>query len=271
MCLSIINILLSLSLSSYLGYIICYYSSWYYFWISFLLVIPIYILLFIVYVFIIFIIGLFLNTKKECTFNKKYYFIIQNTLTVVFQLLRIKTKVNGLDKLPSNSKFLLVCNHNSNFDPMIIIHKLNKYNQVWISKPENMKFPIAGPYIHKVGFIPINRDDPRKAIKSIIKASDLLSNNICNVCICPEGTRNKTDKPLLEFHPGSFKIATRSSAPIVIVDIKNSKQIKKNIPFKSTKVELNILKVIYPSQYENLNTNQLAEISYNTILEDYIK
>lgn len=270
MVLSIFNILLSLGLSSYLGYIICLNTSWYYFWISFLLVIPIYILLFGIYIFIIFVVGLFLNTKKECTFNKKYYFIIQNTLTIVFQLLRIKTKVTGLEKLPTDSKFLLVCNHNSNFDPMIVINKL-KFDQVWISKPENMKFPVAGPYIHKVGLIPINRDDPRKAIKSIIKASDLLANNICNVCICPEGTRNKTDKPLLEFHPGSFKIATRSNVPIVILDIKNTKQIKHNVPFKSTKVELNILKVIYPSQYKNMNTNQLAEISYNTILEDFIK
>lgn len=271
MVLSIVNIILSIIISSLLGYITCINTSWYFFWISFLLVIPIYILIFLVYVFIIWIVGLFLNTKDECNFNKKYYFIIQNTLTIVLQLFRVRTKINGLDKIPTSSKFLLVCNHNSNFDPIIIINKLNKFEQIWITKPENMNFPVAGPYIHNVGFIPINRDDPRKAIKTIIKASDILINNTCNICICPEGTRNKTDKPLLEFHPGSFKIATRSNVPIVVVDIKNTKKIKKNFLFKSTKVELNIVNVLYPDDYKDLNTNQIADICYKNILEDYIK
>jgi 1-acyl-sn-glycerol-3-phosphate acyltransferase len=36
-----------------------------------------------------------------------------------------------------------------------------------------------------------------------------------HVCIYPEGTRNKTNKPLKEFHDGAFRLAVQTGKPIL--------------------------------------------------------
>ena len=57
----------------------------------------------------------------------------------------------------------------------------------------------------------------KKAIKHI---EDGIS-----IYVCPEGTRNKTDEPLLDFHAGTFKIAERTGCTVVPITMVNSEQI----------------------------------------------
>ena len=45
------------------------------------------------------------------------------------------------------------------------------------------------------------------------------------MAIFPEGTRNKTEEPMLEFHKGSFKIAEMAKCKIVPVVLNNTSAI----------------------------------------------
>jgi 1-acyl-sn-glycerol-3-phosphate acyltransferase len=45
------------------------------------------------------------------------------------------------------------------------------------------------------------------------------------MCIYPEGTRNRTDLPLKEFHDGAFKLAKETGVPILPALIFNTKKI----------------------------------------------
>ena len=71
------------------------------------------------------------------------------SIGVLLKLCRVKITLRGLEKLPAEVKWLFVSNHRSNFDPLIAMWALRKYGIAFITKPENLKIPIAGRLMHK--------------------------------------------------------------------------------------------------------------------------
>ena len=269
--LEIVLWVLSLFLGALIGYSFYIGSGFGFIWVAILLIPIIFLILYGLWLVFLLIWGKFLNQKKEITkFSKFFYHIIYVTDATVMHILNVGVKLVNYDKMPKNHDYVLVCNHVSNFDQMILIACLKKINQpmAWITKPENMKFPIAGPFIHQVGFIPIDRNNPIEGVKSIKKGVEYLNTHQCAMGICPEGTRNKTDEPLLEFHPGSFKLAMWAKVPIVVVTLKNTKSIKKRTPFKHTKVEVNVVDIINPQDYEGKSTIEVSTRAKEAILNE---
>ena len=85
-----------------------------------------------------------------------------------------RVHTEGLEKLPKDSRFLLVCNHRSSFDPLATMWALRDYNVSFISKPSNLKIPIVGKLAWGAGYLPINREDNREALKTILQAAEYL-------------------------------------------------------------------------------------------------
>ena len=177
--------------------------------------------------------ALFVNPKKEYQKNSKFYrkLLYLNTWLII-RFLRIKVDVKGMEKIPQNTRFLLVGNHRSNFDPIITWNVFKQYDLAFISKESNFKIPIFGRFIRKCCFMAIDRENPKNALKTVINASELLKNNEVSVAVYPEGTRNKENKELLPFHNGVFKISQKAKVPIVIVAIDGTELIHKNFPLK---------------------------------------
>ena len=195
-----------------------------------------------------------------------YCGVMHQTVVTLFWAINIHVRVRGAGKLPKE-KVLYVNNHISNFDQMAMIATF-RHPMVAVTKPENLKFPIAGPFVKMAGFIPINREDPKEGAKSIAQAGSYLKDGLADVNICPEGTRNKTDQLLLEFHVGSFRAAMDVKAPIAVLCIKGTKEISKRAPWRPTFVYLDILKVIKPEEYESLNPSQVRDMAVNLIRAD---
>jgi 1-acyl-sn-glycerol-3-phosphate acyltransferase len=78
-------------------------------------------------------------------------------------------------------------------------------------------------------YITVNRGSKSDRALSIEKMKQSLSDGI-SVFICPEGTRNKTGKPLLDFRDGAFRLAIETQVPLAILVIKDSE--KKLSPLK---------------------------------------
>lgn len=89
------------------------------------------------------------------------------------KVLRIRVYTSGLEKIPKNQKLMFVGNHRSNFDPIIEWLVLKPWDIAFISKGENFKIPFFGRIIRKCCFMPIDRENPRKALRTINKASDV--------------------------------------------------------------------------------------------------
>ena len=264
-------VLLTLSGLSGIGFSLLISSLTNSYWFMFLslVIAPVsYYVFFGLYLFVIIIWGLFLNKKKEGKVNSFYYHILRQVDWVVCFLAGIRITFKGKEKLPQDKPYLLISNHISNFDQMVIIKAIDKPKVICVSKPENMNFPIAGPFIHHSGFIPINREDPREGLKAIKKAADVIMNNQGLICISPEGTRNKTKELLLPFHAGSFKIAYYAKCDIVISVLHNTNKVKKNFPFRHTYVEYKILDVLKYEDFKDKSTQEIAQYAYNLIYQD---
>lgn len=259
MVVSIILWLLSISSIAYIGIATKLYETIWTIPLS-ILVLPIaYAIWFIIYLLIIFIWSLFINKKKEINKpNKFYYWMIRQTCYLIIGLSRTKVHVTGLEKLPVSGRCVIVNNHTSNFDQIVMMKVLKMSPIIFITKPQNENIPIAGPFIHKAGFITIDRDNDFNAIKSIIKGSKYIEDNLAHISICPEGTRSKSGE-LLEFKPGAYKVATKAKAPIVVLSLKNCNLIHKNFLLRKTHVYFDIVDCLYYEDYKDLTTVEIAK------------
>ena len=170
----------------------------------------------------------------------------------------VRTHVSGLEKLPKDERFLLVANHRSLFDPLALFHALRDYNLAYVSKPSNMKLPVLGRIAAGACFLPIDRENNREALKTILCAADYLKRDLCSICIFPEGTRSKT-REMLPFHHGSFKIAQRGHVPLVVASISGTDKAKKFFFLRPSDVYIDILEVIPADEARAMKTAELSD------------
>ena len=169
----------------------------------------------------------------------------------------VRGHLSGEELLPKEGRFLLVCNHRSGFDPIVTYPALYDYNVSFISKPSNLKLPFIGPLAYGAGFLPINRENDREALKTILLAANYIKQDFCSMAVYPEGTRSKTEA-LLPFHAGSFKIAQRANVPVVIAAIRGSDQIKGHFLRLPKHVYLDILEYVPAEKVKAMGTQELA-------------
>lgn len=139
---------------------------------------------------------------------------------ILFKRLNISVEVKNIEKLPLNGQYLLLSNHRGIIDPLVIEIALRETNiyGLWISKKELYNSPFFGVFVRNAGAILLDREKSQMGsffsdIKSNVKEGS-------SIFIFPEGTRNKTDKSLLEFKDGFRIIALKNRLPILPVYIK---------------------------------------------------
>ena len=184
---------------------------------------------------------------------------------------RIKVKIKGKDKMPRSGRFLIVANHKSNFDPMIISAIYGKKDIAFLTKRSNMKIPLGGRMMHRCCFLPLDRDDKLQSLEQIRKAQSLIERDVSSVGVFPEGTRMPADCPLGDFHEGVFNIAIKGKCPIVVVTFKNTESIHKNFPLHSTRVEMNILKTIPYEEFQDKPAKQVSDEIHEMMLKNLSK
>lgn len=184
---------------------------------------------------------------------------------------RIKVRVNGRNRMPRAGRFLIVANHKSNFDPMIISALYGKRDIAFLTKRSNMKIPLGGRLMHRNCFLPLDRDDKLQSLEQIKKAQSLIERDVSSIGVFPEGTRMPDDCPLGDFHEGVFNIAIKGKCPIVVVTFKNTSSIHRNFPFHSTKVIMNIVKTIPYEEIQDKPAKQVSDEIHNIMLNDLTK
>ena len=183
---------------------------------------------------------------------------VANGISVLNVYFGVRPVITGLEKMPTGGRFLYVSNHRSGFDPVIVMDKLRQYEISFISKPSNMKLPFIGRIAYAAGYLSIDRENDRNALRTILTAADYMKRDICSIGIYPEGTRSKT-KELLPFHAGSLKAAQKAKVPIVVACCQGSEKIKKFRPFSGTKVNLDILELISAETVCAMKTQELSD------------
>lgn len=203
------------------------------------------------------------------THSRFYRRLLNGATAFAVRLLGIHVHCQGLEKLPEG-RFLLVGNHRSNFDPIVTWYALRERDLAFLSKAENFKIPIFGRIIRKCCFLPIDRQDPRKAMTAINQAAALLENDQVSIGVYPEGTRSR-ECVLLPFHNGVFKIAKKAGVPIVVVAIQGTENIHKSYLRRPSHVCLEITDVLPADDVAQSRTGEIGQrvqASLETALTD---
>ena len=224
--------------------------------------------LLLAYILLLIISALMVDMSAEYEQESRFYRFLLNSATwCASKLIRIKLHVTGKEQLP-DGRFLLVSNHRSKFDPILSWHVFAKENLSFISKPENFKVPVYGRIIHRCCFMPIDRENPRNALKTIQRAVKLIKNDVASVAVYPEGTRNYGEG-LLPFHNAVLKIAQKAEVPIVVMTVKGTYEIQKNYPWRRSDVQMDIIDVLQPEEIKGVKTNilgdRIAEMMLNNL------
>ena len=136
--------------------------------------------------------------------------------------LNIDVEVEGAEKIEQGAQYLIVSNHRTIIDPLIVELALKGkgVNGLWISKKELYNSFFFGMFTRNAGSILLDRDS--KQMSSFFKQVKESVKEGYSICIFPEGTRNKTNKPLTEFKEGAQIIAMKNRLQILPMFIKDN-------------------------------------------------
>ena len=197
-------------------------------------------------------------------YRKVLELIVESVLPVV----RISVTAKGLNKVPSEGRFMLVCNHVNDLDPAPILYALPGRQLAFVAKKEVRDMFIVGPMLQKLQGQFINRENDREALKTILKCIQILKEDKGSIAVFPEGGIHD-DRKFHHFRPGVFKIAQKAQVPIVVCTLKNTRDMIHNLRrFKRSDVELNVLAVIAPEEFAGVSTTELADRVYHMMAED---
>ena len=190
-------------------------------------------------------------------------------LESVLPILRIRIRKTGMEKVPANGRFLLVCNHCSDSDPIVLMRSFARYQLAFISKKENSTMFVIGPMMHKLLCQMINRENDREALKTILTCIQILKEDKASVAVFPEGGILTEDGKLHHFRPGVFKIAQKAGVPIVVCTLKNTLPVVPNIlHFRPSLVQLDVLEVIDVDTVKALKTVEIAEMAHEIMAKN---
>lgn len=190
-------------------------------------------------------------------------------IAAVLPVLQIHIKKYGLEKMPKDGRFLLVCNHCSLFDPIGLLRCLPEYQLAFVSKKENSTLFVIGPMMHKLQCQLLNRENDREALKTILHCIQIIKEDKASIAVFPEGGILSEDGKLHKFKPGVFKIAQKSGVPIVVCTLKNTKDVIYNLlHLIPSHVEMRVLDVIPVEEVKSHSTVELAHRCYDLMAAD---
>jgi len=122
----------------------------------------------------------------------------------------------GADSLEPGRSYVFFANHESFYDILVLLACLPGRIR-FLAKRGLFSIPILGWSMAAAGFVPIDRDDRRKAAASLDRAAEKIRDGK-SVVIFPEQTRTLTGE-LLPFKKGGVLLALKTRHPIVPVGI----------------------------------------------------
>jgi len=178
----------------------------------------------------------------------------------------IRVSVTGLEHIDLHQPHIYMTNHQSYFDIFALLAYL-PVDFKFIMKQELMRIPILGFSMRRVGYIGIEREDPRQAVQSIKEAAQKIKTG-SSVLIFPEGTRSLNGR-LQPFKRGGFNLALRSGCDIVPIRITGSHRIvpKGSLKINKGSFSMHIGAPIPVKGYKRDRVTQLMDRVRATMLE----
>ena len=207
-------------------------------------------------------------SKPRESDSKFFRWVLRLYIPAVYSLLRMDIDFQGKEKLPKDGRFLLVCNHLSILDPVLLMGCFPDAQLAFISKRENADMFIIGKLMHATLCQMINRENDREALKTILKCIQMIKDDQVSVAVFPEGYTSR-DQKLHHFRSGVFKIATKTQVPIVLCTLQNTQDIFHNIThLKKTHIPLHVVDVLSPDTFPGRTAVDISQEAFDKMLQD---
>ena len=132
-------------------------------------------------------------------------------------------KIDRILNFEKGKSYMLVANHSSMTDIMLMLAVLKDNPFVFVGKAELSKIPLFG-FFYKRTCILVDRSNSRSRFKVFEMAQHKINQGL-SVCIFPEGGVPEDESILLdEFKDGAFRLAIEHQIPIVPMTFVDNKK-----------------------------------------------
>jgi len=177
----------------------------------------------------------------------------------------IRLRVTGLENIRPGVPYVLCANHQSHMDTPIILAAL-PFQFRFTPKKQLFRYPFLGWHLRRSGHVPIDRENPHAAVKSLREAADTIRRGT-PVVIFPEGGTSR-DGSIKPFKGGGFMLASKSEAQVVPVTIRGSRLV---LEPKTYHVRPGVVEVIVgkPLDSQGIATGELANRVREEVLSTF--
>jgi 1-acyl-sn-glycerol-3-phosphate acyltransferase len=141
-------------------------------------------------------------------------------MTVFLYSIGCPVKVVNKKYYDPSHNYVVCSNHSSFLDVPILTPFFPGPNKT-IAKKSFSKIPFFG-WIYTRGSVLVDRSSDRSRKRSYDAMKQVLLKDGLNMALYPEGTRNRTGKPLKSFYDGAFKLAAECKKDIIPVIMFNT-------------------------------------------------
>ena len=178
--------------------------------------------------------------------------------------LRVFIIIKGLENIPKDKKYFVVCSHQSMFETFYLQTIFD--SSVFILKKELMGIPLFGSYLKKMGCISIDRDKISKenlGFTGMVKK--VLNDKRNTLIIFPQGTR-KEYKDRSKFKKGFVRIYNEFQIHCLPIAINSGKTWPKSSFLKNNQnITVSILKTLKPGQNSEKFTDEVENSIYKEL------
>jgi 1-acyl-sn-glycerol-3-phosphate acyltransferase len=133
----------------------------------------------------------------------------------------VRSEVQGLERLPAGNA-VYVCNHQSNFDPVLIFASLGKHLR-FVAKRELFEIPFFGAALRATGMIPVDRGGSERDKEALGHAVEAVRSRV-SILFFAEGTRDP-EGLLRPFKKGAAVLAIQAQVPLVPLAVAGTKDV----------------------------------------------
>lgn len=192
---------------------------------------------------------------KEINSTQNNYELVRRMSKEFNKKLELEVIVKGREYLRDlKEPFIAYSNHRGMYDPILITSQMNQ-NLSYVLKKELMKVKFLDKVVEITNSEYFGRT-PKEDLKTIVSMIDKNKNGR-NYLIFPEGTRN-TNKTLLEFKAGSFKIPQKTHCDILPIALYYTENVFEE-NYKDKKLVIHYLPAIHYEDYKEMNSLELAK------------
>lgn len=197
--------------------------------------------------------------------REEMYRHIQYIMSMAIRGGNINLICTGQENIPKEGGFMFYANHQGMFDVLAIAATCDRPIGA-VMKKELTDVPFVRQVAACTRCYAMDQQNTRQALGVIQQVTEQVKSGRPYL-LFPEGSRSYRDLPLLDFHSGSFRCASKSKCPIVPIALLNCGRVLDGKGSKRLNVEVHYLEPIPYEEFADLKSVQVAELVKSRIEE----